>query len=192
MPIFRQPRDNCVTVSLQVRESVRKLWRPPPSSLYSRNLGPRLPRALPFIALTVCLCGRFSICAQSVVAPGAVKGIYVEPLGNKPGADALRAALIAELKKSHRVTVVSSPAAAGAVIGGTGETWIRGYYSLNPRARGVEGAQPIYGGYLSVELKRRENETLWSYLVTPRRFGPEDIGRNLCGQIVHKLLEILK
>ncbi len=142
--------------------------------------------------MALCLCGGYHTCAQTALTPGAVKSVYIEPLGSKPGAEALRAALIAELKKSHRVTVVPSPAAADAVMGGTGETWIRGYYSLNPRARGVEGAQPIYGGYLSVELKGRGNETLWSYLVTPRRFGPEDIGRNLCGQIVHKLLEILK
>jgi hypothetical protein len=89
--------------------------------------------------------------------------------------------------------VAASPQAADAVIGGTGETWIRGYYSLNPRVRSVgSDAHPIYGGYLSVELKGRGGETLWSYLVTPRRFGPEDIGRNLCGQIVRKLVEVLK
>jgi hypothetical protein len=117
----------------------------------------------------------------------------VEPFANKPGAEGLRADLIAELRKSHRVSVAASPQAADAVIGGTGETWVRGYYSLNPRVRSVgSDAHPIYGGYLSVELKGRGGETLWSYLVTPRRFGPEDIGRNLCGQIVRKLVEVLK
>jgi hypothetical protein len=150
-------------------------------------------RALWWMAMALCMYGAFDARAQTAAALGAVKSVYVEPFANKPGAEGLRADLIAELRKSHRVSVAASPQAADAVIGGTGETWVRGYYSLNPRVRSVgSDAHPIYGGYLSVELKGRGGETLWSYLVTPRRFGPEDIGRNLCGQIVRKLVEVLK
>ncbi len=116
----------------------------------------------------------------------------MEPLAGKQGAEALRNSLISELRKAHRVTVVTAPQDADAVLGGTGETWVRGYYSLNPRVRNVSDAHPIYGGYLSVELKGRQNETLWSYLVTPNRSGFDDIGRNLAGQIVRKLVEALK
>jgi len=134
----------------------------------------------------LCLCGGIAASAQ------AVKRVYVDPFGNKPGAEKLHDALIEELRKSHQVVVAQSPGEADVVISGTGETWIRGYYTLNPRVRSITEAHPIYGGYLSVELKARGGETLWSYLVTPRRFGPEDIGRNLCGQIVHKLLEVVK
>lgn len=132
--------------------------------------------------------------AQTAVALAAVKRIYVAPFPDKPGATELRAGLIEELRKLHRITLAASPQDADAVISGKGETWIRGYYSLNPRARSIssEDAHPIYGGYLSVELKGQGSETLWSYLVTPRRFGPEDIGRNLGSQMVHKLVEALK
>ncbi len=142
--------------------------------------------------MVVCLCGVNCARAQTAAALGAVKRVYVEPFAAKPGAEVLRADLIAELRKSHRVAVAPSPQSADAVITGAGETWIRGYYSLNPRVRSTSDAHPIYGGYLSVELKGQGGETLWSYLVTPRRFGPEDIGRNLCGQVVRKLVAVLK
>lgn len=163
------------------------------SGPYTQELGLAMRRALWWMAMALCMYGAFDARAQTAAALGAVKSVYVEPFANKPGAEGLRADLIAELRKSHRVSVAASPQAADAVIGGTGETWVRGYYSLNPRVRSVgSDAHPIYGGYLSVELKGRGGETLWSYLVTPRRFGPEDIGRNLCGQIVRKLVEVLK
>jgi hypothetical protein len=139
-----------------------------------------------------CVCAGLGAGAQTATTLDAVKSVYVEPFPNKPGAEALRNDLIAELRKSRRLSVAASPGEADAVIDGTGESWIRGYYSLNPRVRSVADAHPIYGGYLSVELKGKGGETLWSYLVTPRRFGPEDIGRNLCGQVVRRLLEALK
>ena len=159
-----------------------------------------MPRAQDWIgwmAMALCLSGGPPAPAQSAATLSAVKRIYVEPFADKPGDAALRAGLIVELiaasRKSHRFAVVKSAPEADAVLAGTGESWIRGYYSLNPRMRSVTGdAHPIYGGYLSVELKGRQGETLWSYLVTPRRFGPDDIGRNLAAQMVRKLEEALK
>jgi hypothetical protein len=187
--------DTVMTIALQKHsklENPRKSAGGGRSGPYTQKLG-LMPRALWWATMFVCLGGGLRASAQSAATLGAVKRIYVEPLGGKPGAEELRADLIAELRKSHRVTVLASLQEADAVIGGTGETWIRGYYSLNPRARSVgSDAHPIYGGYLSVELKGAGGETLWSYLVTPRRFAPEDIGRNLCGQIVRKLVEVLK
>jgi len=145
------------------------------------------------MVITLGLCGGRTAPGQTAETLRDVKRVYVEPFADKSGAPELRADLIVELRKSHRLIVVKSPQEADAVISGTGESWIRGYYSLNPRIRSVTGdAHPIYGGYLSVELKGRQSETLWSYLVTPRRLGPEDIGRNLAGQMVRRLVEALK
>jgi len=148
------------------------------------------------MAMTLCLCGGPAAAAQTAETLGAVHRIYVEPFAAKPGAEVLRGELIAELiaasGKSHRIAVVKSPSEADALLSGTGESWVRGYYSLNPRVRSVTGAVPIYGGYLSVELKGRQGETLWSYLVTPRRSGPEDISRNLASQMIRRLVEALK
>lgn len=146
-----------------------------------------------WMVITLCLCGAPTAPAQTADTLRAVNRVYVEPFAGKSGAPELRADLIVELRKSHRLMVVKSPQEADAVLSGTGESWIRGYYSLNPRIRSVTGdAHPIYGGYLSVELKGRQSETLWSYLVTPRRLGPEDIGRNLAGQMVRRLVEALQ
>jgi phosphate transport system substrate-binding protein len=129
---------------------------------------------------------------QTAASLRGVRRIYVEPFPEKPGAQELRAGLIAALKKSRGITVAASRQDADAVITAKGETWIRGYYSLNPRVRSVTSdTHPIYGGYLSVELKGRESETLWSYLVTPRHPG-DDVAHVLGSQMARKLMEALK
>lgn len=121
-----------------------------------------------------------------------IKSVYVDSFGAKPGAKELRASLIAALEKSHKVKVAATPGQADAVLGGSGETWIRGYYSLNPRVRYVTSdAHAVYDGFLSVELKSPHEETLWSYLVTPRHFGQERIDRNLADQMAKKILAAL-
>jgi hypothetical protein len=115
--------------------------------------------------------------------------VFVEPLGVKSGAAQLRNELVRLLEKEHRITLVSEPASADFVVSGEGETYIKGYVGTNPRVRYLNGdARPIYGGFLSVEVKNRDHDTIWSYLVTPRRLGSEDISRNLTGQIVRKLV----
>jgi hypothetical protein len=128
--------------------------------------------------------------AQTAETLAQVHKIYVDSLGNKPGADRLREQLVNRLRKSHSFTVVSSSDQADAVFTGSGEVWIKGYFSLNPRVRSPEsGAQPVYGGFLSVELKGARNETLWSYLVTPHRLWSGDVGQDLAGHVVSKLVE---
>jgi hypothetical protein len=121
-----------------------------------------------------------------------VSKIYVDSLGNKQGADELRRQIIAKLRKLHDVTVVGTKEEADAVLSGTSELWIKGYFSLNPRAHSLEsGAQPVYSGFLSVELKGKANETLWSYLVTPDRHHTVDVSQDLAGHMAKKLLEAL-
>jgi hypothetical protein len=115
--------------------------------------------------------------------------VFVEPLGTKSGAVQLRNELVRLLEKEHRVTLVSDVSAADFVVSGEGETYIKGYVGTNPRVRYLNGeAKPVYGGFLSVEVKNRERDTIWSYLVTPRRLGSEDINRNLTGQLIRKLV----
>ncbi|MBV9745927.1 MAG: hypothetical protein JO099_19360 [Acidobacteriia bacterium] len=122
-------------------------------------------------------------------APGPAR-IFVEPFGEKPGASGLRTELVRLLEKEPHITVADDATKADFIVSGTGETYIKGYLGTNPRVRYLNSeAQPVYGGYLSVELKNPEHETVWSYLVTPRRFGPEDINRNLAGQIVNRLAQ---
>jgi hypothetical protein len=121
---------------------------------------------------------------------GGVRSIYVGSLGSKNGSSEFRESLKSAIERSRRFSIAPSPEAADAVITGTGELWIRGYYSLNPRARGsTRGAEPIYGGYLSVELKGHRDETIWSYLVTPKRSSGPDTTRELANRAVKALAD---
>ncbi len=131
--------------------------------------------------------------SQDATHLGSVRRLFVGSFGEKPGATALRDDVAALLGKSHTVTVVKKPEEADAVLDGTGEVWVKGHYSLNPRQREVNAdSQPIYGGYLSVELKGKGDETLWSYLVTPHPHVTGDIHKDLAGHVVKKLLEAIK
>ena len=131
--------------------------------------------------------------SQSAANLGSVRRLFVDSFGEKPGASNLRDSLAALLAKSHAVTVVKKPEEADAVLMGTGEVWVKGHYSLNPRQREVTAdTQPVYGGYLSVELKGKDDETVWSYLVTPNPHVTGDIHKDLAGRVVKKLLEAIK
>jgi hypothetical protein len=147
---------------------------------------------VPTFLLTLGVCFAACFALPAATEPLPVERIFVGSLGNSAEAQQIRRALIEEL--GHiKIKVVEAAGAADATLTGTGEVWIKGYYSLNPRARVVgDDTHPIYGGYLSVELKGPQNEVLWSYLVTPRRYGPDPISRNLADQIVKKLREVLR
>ena len=114
--------------------------------------------------------------------------VYVEPFGGKPGASGLRTELVRLLAKEPGIKVADDASSADFLISGAGETFIKGYLGANPRVRYLNSdAKPVYGGYLSLELKNPRHETVWSYLVTPRRFGPEDVNQNLAGQMARKV-----
>jgi len=119
--------------------------------------------------------------------------IFIEPFADKNGSAELRSEFITLLRKQRGIEVVDSSGAADFVLSGSGETYIKGYMGTNPRVRYLNSdAKPIYGGFFSVELKNRAHDPVWSYLVTPRRFGSDDINRNLAGQMVRKLMTIIE
>ncbi len=105
----------------------------------------------------------------------------------------MRGAIVTLLSKEQGLAIVTDAAQADYIVSGSGETYVRGYVGTNPRVHYLNrDAKPIYGGFLSVELKPRGQDTVWSYLATPRRLGPQDIDSNLAGQVAHKLAEIAK
>lgn len=119
---------------------------------------------------------------------GSVKRIFVDGLGDKFDLRDVRKDLVRELKSSDIFMVVDSAQDADATLTGHGDTWLKGYYSLNPRAgTSPANGQPIYGGYVSVELKDRAGMTLWSYLATPRA-GSNNIAHELSKDVVKHLL----
>lgn len=113
----------------------------------------------------------------------AVRRIYVEPFTTREGSEKLRADVTAELRKQSSVSVVETEPAADLVLGGGGEVWVKGYRSLNPRSgRSPSSANAVYAGYLSVELRNKKGETLWSDLVTPGS-ASEDVYKDLAKRI---------
>jgi len=113
----------------------------------------------------------------------AVRRIYVEPFTTREGSQKLREDVIAELRKQSSVAVADSESSADLVLGGGGEVWVKGYVSLNPRSgRSPSSGKPVYAGYLSVELRNKKGETLWSDLVTPGN-APDDVFKDLAKRI---------
>lgn len=133
--------------------------------------------------------------AASALQQPAVRHVYVEPFTTKEGSEKLREEVIAELRKlgpPASVSVVATASAADVVLGGGGEVWVRGYRSLNPRAgESVSNGTPVYGGFLSVELRDLKGETLWSYLATPNA-TVGDVSKNLATQIAKHVAEALR
>ena len=123
---------------------------------------------------------------------GAGRPVFVEPFTTGDGSAKLRDDVIGELRKLGSVSVASTAASAGLILGGGGEIWVRGYRSLNPRSgTSPSNGTPIYGGYLAVELRDQEGGTIWSYLATPNSaFG--DVSKNLAKQIAKHVAEALQ
>ncbi len=117
-----------------------------------------------------------------------VKKLYVDGFTTKAGAEKLRDDMIAELRKLSSVSLVSDEASADFVLDGGGEVWVKGYRSFSPRSelRLPSNGTPIYGGFLSVELKNKEGVTLWSDLVTPES-PSADISKDLSKRVVKHL-----
>jgi phosphate ABC transporter phosphate-binding protein len=129
-------------------------------------------------------------CALTARAAG-IDRIYVEPFTTKAGSEKLREEVVAELRKQGSISLVSDEASADAILGGGGEIWVKGYRSLNPRSgRSPSNGTPVYGGYLSVELRDRKGETLWGDLVTPSP-GADNVSKDLARRIAKHAAEAM-
>jgi hypothetical protein len=118
--------------------------------------------------------------------------IFVEPFSIKDHSERLREDVITQLRKLRSVSIVPDRSQADAVMSGDGEIWIKGYRSLNPRSgKLTSNATPVYSGFLSVELKDVNGNTLWSYLVTPGA-ASENISKDLSKQLAKHLAEVLE
>lgn len=125
--------------------------------------------------------------AQTATDLRQIRRVFVGSLGEKQGAASLRKRIVDELKRSREIMLAASPADADAVLTGDGDTYIRGYISLNPRSGTRPGdGEPVYDGFLSVQLKGKNAEVLWSYLATPR-FQSSHVERDLAKQVARKL-----
>jgi phosphate ABC transporter phosphate-binding protein len=118
-----------------------------------------------------------------------VKKVYVDSFGDGKDAAAMRKQVIHRLSGSHRLEVVTDPKQADAVIKGTGQTWVTGYVSFS-RTHSVH--TPVYQGFLSVKVMGKDDDALWSYLVTPSSLSWASVPHDLANQVASKLLAALK
>ncbi len=126
--------------------------------------------------------------AQAADSLRNVHRLYVGSLGAYNGSDELRRELTRDLKKSGVFELVATPAQCDAVVEGRGELWTRGYHSLSPRARkNSDYAEPLLSGYLSIRLRGKDDEILWSYFADPPRVSIHELRRDLANEVVSRL-----
>jgi phosphate ABC transporter phosphate-binding protein len=149
----------------------------------------RVP-SLRFTVWVALCCGMAGsgIAGQTTPA-NPIRQIYVEPFATREGSAKLREDLIAELRKMKSVSLAADESSADEILGGGGEVWIKGYRSHNPQLGHVApNGTPIYTGFLSIELRGRNGQTLWSYLATPPA-ASGDVSKDISVLIAKKLSE---
>ena len=148
------------------------------------------------LRLTVCLalcCGIAGpALAWQTVPANPNRRIYVEPFATREGSEKFREDIVSELRKMKSVSLAADESSADEVLGGGGEVWVKGYRSHNPQLGKVApNGTPIYTGFLSIELRDKNGQTLWSYLATPPA-ASGDISKDLSLLIAKKLNEALE
>jgi phosphate transport system substrate-binding protein len=126
--------------------------------------------------------------AQSAETLSQVKKVYVGSFGSED--NKFRENVIEQLRKSKQLEVVATPNEADAIVTGSGSVWLIGYISADSRSSAAN-RQPVFRGFLSGEITGRNDETLWSYLVTPSAFRSGSISEDLAKHFVAKLIEAL-
>jgi hypothetical protein len=114
----------------------------------NRNEATRRNKPEGILVLFAIVCGNasFGQHAQRLTTSHEepIKRLYVDSFEGKTSAAQLRERLIARLRSDRKWQIVDRPEEADAVVHGNGETWVKGYISMNPRSKSLH--QPAYGG----------------------------------------------
>jgi hypothetical protein len=137
--------------------------------------------------LLLCVIPALS-CGQSAETLSQARKLYIGSFGQDRNAAKVRGQLIRRLEKSHELQVVQRLNEADAFVKGTAQIWTAGHISLSPHS---EASATVFEGFLSVEVIGKNNQTLWSYLVTPSKFSV-DIKSDLAAQLAKRLLGDMK
>jgi hypothetical protein len=164
-------------------------------TLLPRNVGRKYTGGYVSVVLVSLLAAFFAVipvwakgrCPQTAETLPVVKIVYVESLGDNQGAKELRDWLIQRLRKARGIQLTQSPNGADAVITGTGSVWITGFIRTSPKPS-PWSRQAVFDGYLSVELKGKDNQTLANCSVKPARFHWNEVPRDLADRCAKKLL----
>lgn len=121
---------------------------------------------------------------------GTVHTIFVAPVEASGYSALLGKRLAAQLQRSGSLRIVSDPASADAVLHASGDIWISG--TISPNLRSNSSREVNYQGNLSAELIGRDQQTLWSYMVTPSRFRTASITDDLADQLAARLVAAVR
>jgi len=130
---------------------------------------------------------------QNVRSLGAVRTIAVGSFGENEASTEFARALSGQVRHDKSLQT-SAAAQADAVLEGEGVLWIRGYHSLSPRARDNGAyAEAIYGGYLSVALKAKDGEVLWSYFAYSKNArSRSEVEKDLAHEVLDSLSDAIR
>jgi phosphate ABC transporter phosphate-binding protein len=142
------------------------------------------PQAAVWLAV---MLAAISLHAQTARDLSQVAKVFVAPMSGTNRAAELRQSLVKELRKSGKFEVVADPRQADAIIEGSGQIWVKGYIATDPRSPTLN-RQPVYGGFLSVEVLGAEKAVLWSYLVTPSKAPWGNVSDNLSENLVKEMI----
>lgn len=145
--------------------------------LTSSNL--RLVRSLrAFLILMTCMLAAEVCWSAKVESLAQVRKIYVGSIGNGKGATQMRDRIANRLRSGGTFQLAPDAGSADAVLTGTGRIWTIGYASIGVHPSQAN-RQPVFDGFLSVEIQSKQGATLWSYLVTPSKFTMKPITNDL-------------
>jgi len=149
--------------------------------------GPHGKRILTLLAVLICVAASAKVVrAEMVESLSAVKSVYVGSLGDGRGASEMRARLLQRLGSIHGIKVVANAGDADAILKGDGHIWTTGYQAVGSHPASASHV-PVFDGFLSVEVQDKAGATLWSYLVSPRKFSMKRITNDLADQLVERL-----
>src|SRR5579863_855230 len=148
---------------------------------------PAVRRAMTVVACILILHGALRLPGESLQG---IRTVAIGPMGDGASALALRNRILDRLRNKGRIKVANHAASADAVLRGTSNIWATGTVVMDPRSN--SSRQSNYQGYLSLELVNKDNQLLWSYLVTPGRFRLGSITDDLADHAVARLLEAIE
>lgn len=154
-----------------MRHAIPIQWRPLGSGLF------RTAILLVWILLSSC-----SSQGQTVTLH-EIRKVYAEPFQGDSGAAFIRAKLLQKLSRHHGFVLVNHVEDSDAILQGSAAFWITGYYNQNPRIRYRTSRDvPVYSATLSLTLKDRQGNVLWSASFKPKFWGSQYVSDNVTNQ----------
>jgi hypothetical protein len=87
--------------------------------------------------------------------------------------------------------IVATPSEADATLAGEGKVWLKHYMRTNPKPS-PWNHEPVYDGYLSLELKGKDDKTLWSCRATAGKWIWNSVTQDITNRAVKDLLAAQK